>query len=86
VPPQDSFDSPFAAPDPARPAWADAIPDDVDSSLDSGGLAGGTSDQYLDELRRVTGEDAVADESDEALNRFLSEDEDQGGGWFGRRK
>ncbi len=79
---------PFGAPsaDAGRPPWADAIPEDVSSPLDADALAGGTSDQYLDELRRVTGDDAIPDENDEALDRFLSEDEDQGGGWFGRRK
>jgi len=46
----------------------------------------GTSDPFLDELRRVTSED----EDDEALSKFLndaeSEADDAKGGWFGRRK
>lgn len=69
----------------SRPPWAEAIPDDS-ASRSADDLGVGSSDQYLDELRRVTGEDAVADESDDALNRFLSEDDDEGGGWFGRRR
>ncbi len=70
---------------PDRPAWSDAVPESLTPPTPEA-LAGGSGDQYLDELRRVTGDDAVPDEDDEALNRFLSEDEDQGGGWFGRRK
>lgn len=69
--------------DAARPAWTEAVPEGV---ISPEGIAGESGDQYLDELRRVTGDDAMHDEDDEALNRFLSEDEDQGGGWFGRRK
>lgn len=81
-------DSPIASEAPqsdaARPAWTEAVPEGV-ASPEGAGVAG-SGDQYLEELRRVTGDDAVHDEDDEALSRFLSEDEDQGGGWFGRRK
>lgn len=42
-----------------------------------------TSDPFLDELRRATSED----EDDEALTKFLNEGEEENkGGWFGRRK
>lgn len=66
-----------------RPAWADAVPDAGEhaAGADSG-------DPFLDELRRVTDDDAI-DEDDEALARFLEEDSGDdrtGGGWFGRKK
>jgi len=62
----------------ARPAWADAVPaaDPVDGEPEAG-------DPFLDELRRVTTEDT---EEDEALANFLSEDDTESGGWFGRRR
>lgn len=44
-----------------------------------------TSDPFLDELRRATSED----DDDEALSKFLTDadgDDDDKGGWFGRRK
>ncbi len=44
-----------------------------------------TSDPFLDELRRATSED----DDDEALSKFLNDaegDDDDKGGWFGRRK
>lgn len=45
----------------------------------------GTSDPFLDELRRATSDD----DDDEALSKFLNDadgDDDGKGGWFGRRK
>ncbi len=66
-----------------RPAWAEAVrsTDDVVAPASSGG----SSDPFLDELRRVTDEEV---DDDDALGRFLNEDEGSAnrGGWFGRRK
>lgn len=65
----------------ARPAWADAVPD-----ADDVVVVEDSSDPFLEELRRVTNDDP---DDDEALASFLSDesaDEDDRGGWFGRRR
>jgi DivIVA domain-containing protein len=58
--------------DPARPAWADAVPPAQEAA-----------DPFLEELRRAAGDD---DAGDEAMERFFTEaDEDRRSGWFRRR-
>ncbi len=61
----------------SRPAWADSIPsleeDEVEDS--------GSSDPFLDELRRATADEG----SDEDISTFLEDDDDKRSGWFGRR-
>lgn len=58
--------------EPARPAWADAVPPAPEAA---------GSDPFLDELRRASG-----DEDDAAMDRFFTdEDEERRSGWFRRR-
>jgi DivIVA domain-containing protein len=60
-----------SAEEPARPAWADAVPP---------ADAPAAHDPFLDELRRASGDD------DAALDRFFDEaDEERRSGWFRRR-
>lgn len=60
-----------------------AVPMVVDAD---GADDGASADPFLDELRRATSED----EDDEALSKFLNDadtdEDDNKGGWFGRRK
>lgn len=97
IEPAESVDAPLAADDagPVENSTPEdnAAPDDggeptqalpvVDVASES--LDEGTSDPFLDELRRATSED----NDDEALSKFLNEGDegDEGkAGWFGRRK
>lgn len=70
------------AADRQRPAWAEAGQPGDDNLQPA---SGGSSDPFLDELRRVTDEEV---DEDDALGRFLNDDEGTAsrGGWFGRRK
>lgn len=60
------------ADEPARPAWADAVPPAPEAT---------GSDPFLDELRRASGDEDAA-----AMDRFFTdEDDERRSGWFRRR-
>lgn len=59
-----------------RPSWADAVPAEQE-------VAPASRDPFLDQLRRVTGDDADS----ETFNQFFKADTgDDRRGWFGRRR
>ncbi len=69
-------DDPEVLIDVERPAWADSVPE---------GDATGSTDPFLDELRKAT---SGSKKNDEAMDRFLNDEmeEPSRGGWFGRRR
>lgn len=70
---------------PDGPLWADEAPAD-DATPPSASSSGSPSaDPFLEELRRVTSDDAASSD-DEALHAFFNAEDDEKRGWFGRRK